>query len=177
METKEWRRTIGDQDFLISTSRDLLPHEFVQKVFDHPDVFWAKPTSQKNMKAMLDNSCTLGVFSIGNAPNTPSTPIGMARMITDYTTFAYLTDVFIYEDYRKLGLAKWLISCCKDIVLDMPDLRWWMLLTNSEHAQRMYERELGMKVLNKSEGGLTPLGVRRATLNARQAEARNMPDA
>ena len=85
-------------------------------------------------------------------------------MVTDYVTFAYLTDVYVLEDYRKLGLGRWLIRCCKEIAKAMPDLRWKMLLTLSEHAERLYHCELGMNRLGKTEDGLIVMGARKAQL-------------
>jgi ribosomal protein S18 acetylase RimI-like enzyme len=34
--------------------------------------------------------------------------IGFARLITDYCTYAYLTDVIVAPPYRGRGLGKWL---------------------------------------------------------------------
>lgn len=34
-------------------------------------------------------------------------PIGFARLVTDYVTLAYLTDVYIAEEHRGLGLGQW----------------------------------------------------------------------
>jgi GNAT superfamily N-acetyltransferase len=37
--------------------------------------------------------------------------IGFAGVVTDFTHFAYLQDVFVLEDYRGSGLGRWLIDC------------------------------------------------------------------
>ena len=37
--------------------------------------------------------------------------IGYARFITDYATFAYLSDVSVLEDYQGKNLGAWLIEC------------------------------------------------------------------
>ena len=63
--------------------------------------------------------------------------IGYARVITDYTTFAYLTDVFVLAEYRGQGLATWMMSC----ILAHPrlqGLRRWCLVTRD--AKSLYER-------------------------------------
>lgn len=36
--------------------------------------------------------------------------IGLARLITDFETFAYLADVFVLEDWRGRGLSKWMMQ-------------------------------------------------------------------
>lgn len=185
MESKQWQRTINGEDFLVSTSRQLLPDEFVQSAFDHPDVYWAKKPSAETTKKMLDNSLTLGLYKMNTSTSSmPSkdttTPIGLARLITDHVTFAYLTDVFILDDFRKLGLGKWLVHCCRDLMAGIPDLRWMVLFTASEGVARMYQKELGMQQLGKSKDGLISLGARGAWIrdvaSAGMAEANNGND-
>ena len=36
--------------------------------------------------------------------------IGLARLITDYVTIAYLTDVYVLEEYQGKGLGTWLLG-------------------------------------------------------------------
>jgi GNAT superfamily N-acetyltransferase len=58
--------------------------------------------------------------------------IGFARLITDYTIFAYLCDVYILDAHRGHGLGTWLIES----VLGHPELqtvRRWTLVTNDAH--------------------------------------------
>ena len=63
--------------------------------------------------------------------------IGFARVITDRATFAYLSDVFVLEDYRGRGLGKWLVE---SVVLhpDLSGLRRFVLATRDAHG--LYER-------------------------------------
>lgn len=145
----------------------MLPDSFVQSAFDHPDVYWAQKPTAETTKKMLDNSLTLGLYKVNSSStshDTTTTPIGLARLITDHVTFAYLTDVFLLDDYRKLGLGKWLVHCCRDLMAELPDLRWMVLFTGSEGVARMYQNELGMKQLGKTPDGLISLGARGAWL-------------
>ncbi|KAF2825127.1 hypothetical protein CC86DRAFT_39328 [Ophiobolus disseminans] len=157
-KTWQWQRTIASQTYLISTARDLLPHKFVQEAFATDAMYWAEPLSDEATRAMLDNSLTLGIYTSDN------TPIGMARMVTDYTTLAYLTDVYLHDSHRNLGLGKWIIACCREIVLEMNDLRFLVLLTGSEQAQKLYTRELGMSSLDGRQQPLTCMGARRGKI-------------
>jgi ribosomal protein S18 acetylase RimI-like enzyme len=174
MDSKEWQRTVNSQDFLISTAKGILPIEFVQDVFDNPDVFWAKRSSAANTKTMLDNSCSLGLFRVQDGTNLP---IGMARVVTDYVTLAYLTDVFVLDEYRSFGLGKWLIHCCRDIMRDIPDLRWSLLMTGNEQAQRFYRRELGMELLGShADETVSAMGARKAHIpTASAADSSHAP--
>jgi GNAT superfamily N-acetyltransferase len=118
---------------------------------------------------MLDNSLTLGLYKQKSAsPDDMSTaiPIGFARLVTDHVTFAYLTDVFVLDESRKLGLGKWLIQCCREFLAAMPDLRWTLLFTASERIAQMYQRELGMQQIGKTDNGLFSLGARGSDIRA-----------
>lgn len=157
----QWKRDAGSQSFLISTSKELLPHSFVQEAFADNAMFWAKPMSAENLKTMLDNSCTLGLYRVESDESL--TPVGMARLITDYVTLAYLTDVFLKEDTRGLGLGKWMVHCCREIALDVSELRFMLLLTGSEQAQQLYRRECGMERFG-DEHALAAMGARRPAL-------------
>ena len=62
---------------------------------------------------------------------------GYARVVTDYATFAYVSDVFILPQFRGQGLATWMMSC----ILAHPrlqGLRRWCLATRDAHA--LYEK-------------------------------------
>ena len=65
--------------------------------------------------------------------------------ITDKTTFAYLADVFILEEYRKKGLSKWLIETIQAYP-DLQGLRRWMPGTRDAHG--LYEK-FGWTVLDE----------------------------
>ena len=59
--------------------------------------------------------------------------IGMARLITDYTTFGYLADVYVLEEHQGQGIAQAMVSA----MLARPDLaglRRWMLFTRDAHT-------------------------------------------
>ncbi|MEN3331141.1 MAG: hypothetical protein V7641_506 [Blastocatellia bacterium] len=115
----EWKRG----EFTISTERarlDLnLIHEFLTTSY------WAAGIPLDVVKRSIEHSLAFGVYQ-------GDRQVGFARLITDYATFAYLADVFIIEEYRGQGLAKWLI----EVIIGHPDLqglRRWMLATRDAH--------------------------------------------
>jgi GNAT superfamily N-acetyltransferase len=58
--------------------------------------------------------------------------IGFSRIVSDFSTFAYLADVFVAPEHRQQGLGKWLVEC----ILNHPELqglRRWMLATRDAH--------------------------------------------
>ncbi|ETS86637.1 hypothetical protein PFICI_00465 [Pestalotiopsis fici W106-1] len=74
--------------------------------------------------------------------------IGFARCITDYTTFLYLTDVWVDELYQGKGLGKWLITCVQEVIEKMPYLRRSMLFTADwERSVPFYEKLMDMTLL------------------------------
>ena len=74
-------------------------------------MYWAERGTAENTKRLLDNSCSLGLFKVQDDSETKA-GIGMARVITDYILFAFLTDVYVMAEHRMFGLGEWLIRCC-----------------------------------------------------------------
>ena len=74
--------------------------------------YWSLGRSRETMQRALANSLAFGLFH-------DQQQIGLARVISDFATYAYLCDVYILDQYRGQGLGTWLIDC----VLKHPDLR------------------------------------------------------
>jgi len=58
--------------------------------------------------------------------------VGFARVVSDFSTVAYLGDVFVLESHRGRGLSKRLMEC----IMQHPalqGLRRWILLTRDAH--------------------------------------------
>lgn len=88
--------------------------------------YWAKGISREIVARSIANSLCFGVY-IGDQQ------VGFARVITDRATFAYLSDVFILEEYQGRGLGKRLIEA----ILAHPELqglRRWLLATADAHG-------------------------------------------
>jgi GNAT superfamily N-acetyltransferase len=69
--------------------------------------------------------------------------VGLARVVTDYATFAWLCDVLVDETYRGRGIGKMLVAAA----LGHPNLagmRRWLLATRDAHE--LY-RAFGFKEL------------------------------
>ena len=79
---------------------------------------------------MIKNSLCFGVYD-------GQKQIGFARIITDYSEFATLWDVFIDEPYRGKGIGK----AFMDMVMNDPKIKGvyrWFLMTESAHG--LYEK-------------------------------------
>jgi len=115
-------------EFLLSTAAAKLDIGVIHGYLSRS--YWAKGISRELVGRSLRHSLNFGVY-LGDEQ------VGFARVISDYTTFAYLADVFILEPYRGRGLGKWLL----EMVTSHPEvsgLRRWCLLTKDAHG--LYER-------------------------------------
>ncbi len=102
--------------------------------------YWAIGRPRERTERAIRNSLVFGVYD-------GERQIGVARVVTDYSIFAYLCDVFIHEEYRTNGLGKWLVQA----IMEHPDLagmRRWVLVTNDAHG--LY-RQYGFTSLDDPE--------------------------
>ena len=115
----EWKRN----QLVISTDPARLDVNAVHAFLSH--AYWCEGIPREIVERALRNSLCFGLFD-GDAQ------IGLARVVTDYATFAYLCDVYVLEGYRGRGLGKWLIEC----VMAHPQLqglRRFNLVTRDAH--------------------------------------------
>lgn len=73
---------------------------------------WAKEMSRPTLERAFANSLNFGLFD-------GDRQIGFTRLVTDYCTYAYMTDVVVAEEHRGKGLGKWMMEA----VLAHPDLK------------------------------------------------------
>ena len=88
--------------------------------------YWAVGRPRDRTERAVQNSMVFGIYE-------DDKQIGVARVVTDYSIFAYLCDVFIHEDYRAHGLGKWLIQTIMEHP-DLRDMRRWVLVTTDAHG-------------------------------------------
>jgi GNAT superfamily N-acetyltransferase len=116
-------------DFLISTDPALLDVPLIHEFLANRS-YWATGRPLEVVRRSLDHSLGFGLYD-------GSRQVGFARVVTDRATFAWLCDVFVLEEYRGRGLAKWLVGC----VVAHPELqglRRFLLGTRDAHG--LYER-------------------------------------
>lgn len=114
--------------FVVSTDPALQDVNFIHGFLTQS--YWAAGIPRKVVARSLQHSLCFGLF---DGPR----QIGLARVITDRATFAYLCDVFVDEKYQGHGLGIWLVDC----VLAHPELqglRRFMLATRDAHG--LYSR-------------------------------------
>jgi len=111
-------------NFTISTDFDRLDIDTICDFLKR--AYWANTRPRERTERALQNSLVFGLYE-GNRQ------IGLGRVVSDYSVFAYLCDVFIHEDYRAHGLGKWLIQTIMAHP-DLKDVRRWVLVTNDAHG-------------------------------------------
>ncbi|MFJ2990971.1 GNAT family N-acetyltransferase [Collimonas sp. NPDC087041] len=87
---------------------------------------WASGIPLKTVEEAIRNSLNFGLLLDG-------AQVGYARVITDYSTFAYLVDVFVLEEHRGNGYSAALMAA----VMEHPrlqGLRRFMLATSTAHG-------------------------------------------
>jgi GNAT superfamily N-acetyltransferase len=93
-----WRR----DEFEISTDPARLDvdaiHRFLQTSY------WARGRSLEQGRRSIAHSLPLGLYA-------RERQIGFARVTSDWTVVAYVNDVFVLPEWRRRGLALWLMEC------------------------------------------------------------------
>jgi N-acetylglutamate synthase-like GNAT family acetyltransferase len=111
-------------NFTISTDFDRLDIDTICDFLKR--AYWANTRPRERTERALQNSLVFGLYE-------GDRQIGLGRVVSDYSVFAYLCDVFIHEDYRAHGLGKWLIQTIMAHP-DLKDVRRWVLVTNDAHG-------------------------------------------
>lgn len=87
--------------------------------------YWSPGVPLEIVERAIANSLCFGLFH-------GTDQIGLARVVTDRATYAYLCDVYVLEEYRGQGLAVWLMECvCAHP--DLQGLRRFSLATRDAH--------------------------------------------
>ena len=102
--------------------------------------YWAKDIPLEIIRCSLANSFVVAVFKDG-------AQIAMARLVTDWATFAHLADVYVLEAHRGQGLSQAMLAHLQGHPR-LQGLRRWMLTTRDAHA--VYEK-LGWTPLSHPE--------------------------
>jgi len=167
LNDQTWHRDDERGTYTVSTKPDLLDHDFINKAFGTDDMFWAATIPKDQLAKALSQSVTVALYEQAPAippPKTASEPsspregspttdvqsqasleqIGLARLVTDHVTFAYLSDVYVLPEKRGRGLFPWMIACVKELLEAHPALRRVTLFTGSEGLRDFYARTLGV---------------------------------
>ncbi|MBN2333945.1 GNAT family N-acetyltransferase, partial [Candidatus Bathyarchaeota archaeon] len=127
----------SEPDLVIDTDKGRLDIEYIHR-FLSGESHWARSRTMEQVKKSIENSLCFGAYKDGEQ-------IGFARVVTDYTTFSWLCDVFIDPEHRGHGYGKRLVEA----VVECPPLRdSGLMLLATRFSPSLY----------RDYGGFTPLG-------------------
>ena len=126
--------------FYVSTDKSKLDLDVIADFLSNRS-YWAKGRSRDTIEKSITHSLCFGVY------NSEDSHVGFARVVTDFTGFAWLFDVFILEEYRGSGLGKMLIK----EIMSFPGLqgikRWGL---NTRDAHGLYQ-QFGFKNIERPD--------------------------
>ena len=134
MKTESWQQG----EVYCSTDKGLLQTKKIHDFLSNRS-YWAKGRTLEQVERSILYSECFGIYRSDRQ-------IGFARVVSDYTIYAYLLDVFMLEEERGGGLGKFLMNC----IMNHPQLiniNRWMLGTEDAHG--LYE-QYGFTQLKKS---------------------------
>lgn len=110
--------------FTINTDPARLDLDVIHGFLYH--CYWSPGVPRELVAQAINHSLNFGLYE-------EKQQIGFARVVSDYTSFAYLADVFVLPTHRGHGLGVWLIEC----IIDCPALqsiRSFTLATRDAHG-------------------------------------------
>lgn len=117
-------------EFFISTDKSKLDiyliHDYLSK-----ESYWAENIPREIIERSILNCLSFGIYH-------HQKQIGFTRVITDFATYGYLSDVFVLTAYRGQGLSKWLMDCIFNQIPELQGFRRWSLATADAHG--LYEQ-------------------------------------
>ncbi|KAJ6559096.1 hypothetical protein DFH09DRAFT_1083715 [Mycena vulgaris] len=144
--------------------RNLANRRAVHQFLSSPEVYWGQGRSQAVIDRQISSALIcFGVFKLplpveGEEDESAEAPslVGFTRVIGDGERFAYLADVFIFPEYRTVGLGKQVVVATivhsGDPASDDPESRdstQWKWILFATQAKDMYLR-LGFNLSAKT---------------------------
>ncbi|MBC7467039.1 MAG: GNAT family N-acetyltransferase [Bdellovibrio sp.] len=114
-------------NYTISTDKSLLQRSKIHR-FLSEKAYWSLGIPKEFVNKAIDKSLCFGLYEESSGDQ-----IGFARIVTDETTFAWLCDVYVEEDFRGQGLSKKMMEA----IVSHPDLqglRRFCLTTKDGHS-------------------------------------------
>src|SRR5687767_14305689 len=94
--------------------------------------YWSEGVPFEIVRRSVENSIVFGAYLANGGEQ-----VAFARVVTDYATFGWIADVYVFPDHRGRGVSKLLMEC----IVSHPDLegiRRLLLATKDAHG--LYEQ-------------------------------------
>lgn len=108
------------------------------------------------MKILASGACLIRAMMLNFTGRANPTQVGLARLITDEVSFAYITDVYVLPSHQGKGLGKWLMECVNEELSKWPELRRSLLMSNHEGC-KFYASVMRMEPFEQGKGGYSLL--------------------
>ena len=89
--------------------------------------YWSVGIPLEVVERAIRNSLCIGAFDGAGAQ------VGLVRLVSDYATFCYVTDVYVLEEHRGQGLSKAMMGVAMEHPM-LQGLRRWNLSTADAHG-------------------------------------------
>lgn len=103
--------------------------------------YWSKGIPLETVERALRASLCIGVYDRAGAQ------VGLCRLVSDFTIFCYVSDVYVLEAHRGRGLSKAMMAAAMGHPR-LQGLRRWLLVTHDAHG--LY-RQFGFQALAHPE--------------------------
>ncbi len=122
----------------VSDDKNLLQFDKIKEM--HQQMYWTRDWSDEKIKKNIENSTLCyGVYDENDVQ------IGYARIVTNFSTVAYLLDVVVNEQFRGKGVGTKLMKS----ILENDKLKdCTFVLSTSAQAKKFYE-SLGFQIKNE----------------------------
>ena len=122
MQIQEYRKGT----FRISTDKHLLDLGLIRNSLKSN--YWADNVPREVVKTAIENSLCFGMYD-------EQKQIAFARIVTDFSTIAYIADFFLLEEFSRQELSDWMMECiCKHPQLH-PLKRWLLASKDGLYAK------------------------------------------
>ncbi len=113
--------------YIINTDKSLVSAARVKEFLS--DSYWAADRTKELIEKTIEHSFCYGIYY-------GEEQVGFARVVTDYSTMVWISDVYIDRKHRRKGLGKKLIAC----ILETPDFKNVRSALVTRDAHGLYEQ-------------------------------------
>ena len=118
-------RAFYKDGFCISTEKARLDLKAIHH-FLSTQAYWSLNIPFNRVEEAVAHSLNFGLYY-------KEQQIGYARVVSDFSSIAYLGDVYVLPDFRGQGLSKWLMQTIMAYP-ELQGLRRWILSTADAHG-------------------------------------------
>jgi N-acetylglutamate synthase-like GNAT family acetyltransferase len=137
-------------EFIITTDKSKLDLVLIHKYLTEFS-YWAQGRTIDKVNKSIENSLCFGIY------NRNGQMAGFARVVTDYTTFGWVCDVFVLDEYKGRGLGKWLIKT----IVGLPELNEMKrLILATRDAHELYRKYGGFQNMQSPERWMERLSLK-----------------